>query len=71
MKTLFNTTTIKKPIRFGLRKTVVHFTMLSSMHNDVIGEFEEHATSRAMWDILKLKFGGTFANQIAWPEYQV
>ena len=36
-----------------------HFTMLSSMHNDLIGEFEEHATTRAMWDTLKLKFVGT------------
>ena len=37
------------------------FTMLSSMHNDLIGEFEEHATACAMQDALKFKFGGTSA----------
>ena len=31
------------------------------MQNDLIGEFEENATARAMWDALKLKFGGTSA----------
>ena len=38
--------------------------MLSSMHNDLIDEFEEHATARALWDALKLKFGGTFATRL-------
>ena len=33
--------------------------MLSSMHNDLIGEFEEHASVHAMWDARKLKYGGT------------
>ena len=26
----------------------VHFTMLSSMHDELIGKFKEHATARAM-----------------------
>ena len=38
----------------------VCFTMLSNMHNDLIGKFEVHATTHAMWNALKLKFGGTF-----------
>ena len=39
----------------------MHFTMLSSMYNDLINEFEEHATAHALWDALKFKFGGTSA----------
>ena len=38
--------------------------MLSSMHNDLIGEFEEHATAQDMWGALKLKFGGTSATRL-------
>ena len=38
--------------------------MLSSMHNDLISEFEEHATARIMWDALKLKFAGTSATRL-------
>ena len=38
--------------------------MLSSMHNDLISEFEEHATTRAMWDTLELKFGGTSTTRL-------
>ena len=40
------------------------FTMLSSMHNDLIDEFEEHATTRVMRDVLKLKFCGTSATRL-------
>ena len=35
------------------------FTMLSSMHNDLIGEFESYDTAQDMWIALKEKFGGT------------
>ena len=42
----------------------VHFTMLSSMHDDLISEFEEHATAHALWDALKLKFGGTSTTRL-------
>ena len=34
------------------------------MHNNLIGEFEEHVTARAMWDILRLKYGGTSATRL-------
>ena len=40
------------------------FTMLSSMHNDLIDNFEENATARALQDALKLKFGGTFTTRL-------
>ena len=36
------------------------FTMLSSMHNDLISEFEEHVTACALWEPPKLKFRETF-----------
>uniref|UniRef100_A0A2N9FKV1 Integrase catalytic domain-containing protein n=1 Tax=Fagus sylvatica TaxID=28930 RepID=A0A2N9FKV1_FAGSY len=35
------------------------FTMLSSMHNDLIGKFESYGTAQDMWIALKAKFGGT------------
>jgi hypothetical protein len=35
------------------------FTMLSSMHNDLIGEFESYGTAQDMWIALKEKFAGT------------
>ena len=34
------------------------------MHNDLIDEFEEHATTRVMRDVLKLKFCGTSATRL-------
>ena len=40
------------------------FTMLSCMHDDLIGEFEIYLTARAMWDQLKLRFGGTTATRL-------
>jgi hypothetical protein len=40
------------------------FTMLSSMHNDLIGEFEVYPTAQDMWEALKLKYGGTSATRL-------
>ena len=55
----------REPYQSWLKKDhCARFTMLSSMQNDLIGEFEKHATTRAMWDALKLKFGGTFATRL-------
>ena len=39
----------------------VHFTMLSSMHNNLIGEFEQYTTTQDMWKALKLRYKGTLA----------
>jgi hypothetical protein len=36
----------------------VRFTMLSNMHNDLIGEFEVYPIAQGMWEALKLKYGG-------------
>ena len=33
--------------------------MLNSMHDDLIGEFENFPTAMAMWEQLKFTFGGT------------
>jgi hypothetical protein len=41
-----------------------HFTMLSSMHNDLIGEFEVYPIAQGMWEALKLKYGGTFITRL-------
>ena len=41
-----------------------HFTMLSSMHNDLIGEFERYRTAQDMWKALKLRYKGTSATRL-------
>jgi phage pi2 protein 07 len=38
--------------------------MLSSMHNDLIGEFESYGTAQDMWIALKAKFGGTTVTRL-------
>ena len=35
------------------------YIMLNSMHDDLIGEFENFPTAMAMWEQLKFTFGGT------------
>ena len=36
-----------------------HYITLNSMHDDLIGEFENFPTAMAMWEQLKFTFGGT------------
>ena len=36
-----------------------HFTMLSSMHNDLIGEFEDYPNAQEVWNQLRIAYGGT------------
>ncbi|KAF5469104.1 hypothetical protein F2P56_013200 [Juglans regia] len=38
--------------------------MLSSMHNDLMCEFEIYDTAKSMWEALKLKFGETSATRL-------
>ena len=40
------------------------FTMLSIIHNDLIGEFEQYTTAQDMWKALKLRYGGTSATRL-------
>lgn len=40
------------------------FTMLSNMHNDFIGEFENSPTAKEMWTMLKVKYGQTSATRL-------
>ena len=42
----------------------VCFTMLSSMHNDLIGEFEEYPTAQELWKALKVRYGRTSTNRL-------
>ena len=42
----------------------VRFTMLSNMHNDLIGEFEQYTTAQDMWKALKLRYGGTSTTRL-------
>ena len=37
------------------------FTMLSRMHNDLIGEFKQYTTVQDKWKALKLRYGETLA----------
>ena len=41
-----------------------HFTMLSSMHNDLIGEFKDHPNAQEMWNQLKIAYQGTLATRL-------
>ncbi|OMO58188.1 Integrase, catalytic core [Corchorus capsularis] len=40
------------------------FTMLSSMHNDLIGEFEQYQTAHEMWQALRNKYGVTTLSKL-------
>jgi hypothetical protein len=40
------------------------FTMLSSMHNNLIGEFEKYPTAQELWKALKVRYGGTSATRL-------
>ncbi|KAG5548704.1 hypothetical protein RHGRI_014154 [Rhododendron griersonianum] len=40
------------------------FTLLSCMHDDPLEEFENFQTTKAMWDQLRLKYGGTSATRL-------
>ncbi len=40
------------------------FTMLSNMHNNMIGEFEEYPTAQDMWKVLKMRDGRTSATRL-------
>ena len=38
--------------------------MLNSMHNDLIGEFEEYPTAQELWKALKIRYGGTSTTRL-------
>ena len=38
--------------------------MLSSMHNDLIGEFKDHQNAQEMWNQLKIAYQGTLATRL-------
>ena len=40
------------------------FTMLRSMHNDLVGEFEQYTTAQDIWKALKLRYGGTSTTRL-------
>ncbi|XP_026419768.1 uncharacterized protein LOC113315726 [Papaver somniferum] len=40
------------------------YAMLSSMNDDLIGEYENYPTSKQMWDHLKFYFGGTSTTKL-------
>ena len=40
------------------------FTMLSGMHDDLIGEYETFQNAKDQWDQLQFDFGGTFTTRL-------
>ncbi|GAV85452.1 UBN2_2 domain-containing protein [Cephalotus follicularis] len=40
------------------------FTLLSCMHDDLIGAYEHCATAKEMWDQLRFDFGGTSVTRL-------
>ena len=43
---------------------VARITLLSSMSNDLLMRFERFRTSKALWDAVKLEFGGTSTTRL-------
>ena len=53
-----------------------HYTVLSCMHDDLLGEFERFSTPKDMWARVKIKFGQTSATrlhtlQLKWMQYTI
>ena len=46
------------------KNSIARITLLSSMQDDLMCEFEEHVTAQGMWLALKEKFGGTSATKV-------
>ncbi|OMO55158.1 Heat shock protein Hsp90 [Corchorus capsularis] len=46
------------------KERCVRFTMLSSMHNDLIGEFEQYQTAHEMWQALRNKYEVTTLSKL-------
>ena len=38
---------------------VVRILLLSSMRNDIMLRFERHRSAQAVWDVVKVQYGGT------------
>jgi len=58
------------------RDRSARYTMLSCMHDDLLGEFERFPTSKDMWAQLKVRFGQTSATrlctlQLKWMQYTI
>lgn len=46
------------------KNNIARITMLSSMNDDLMCEFEEYDTAKGMWEALKEKFGATSATKL-------
>ena len=43
---------------------VAHILLLSSMRNDIMLRFERHRSAQAIWDAIKVQYGGTSTTRL-------
>jgi len=58
------------------RDRSARYTLLSCMHDDLLGEFEGCPTAKDMWDRIKIRFGQTSATRLRtlrpkWMQFQL
>ena len=43
---------------------VARILLLSSMRNDIVLHFERHCSAQAVWDVVKVQYGGTSTTRL-------
>ena len=43
---------------------VARILLLSSIRNDIMLRFERHRSTQAVWDAMKVQYGGTFTTRL-------
>ena len=60
-----NTAQHRRDIEAYKRKDrVAHILLLSSMRNDIMLRFERHRSAQAIWDAVKVQYGGTSTTRL-------
>ena len=49
---------------YKLKDRVARILMLSSMRNDLMLHFEKHRSALAVWDAIKVQYGGTSTTRL-------
>ena len=64
METLLNIGEIWKHIKPIRARIVARILMLSNMRNDLMFHFEKHCSTLALWDAVKVQYGGTLTTRL-------
>ena len=49
---------------YKCKDRVARILLLSSMRNDIMMRFERHRSAQAVWDTVKVQYGGTFTTRL-------